>query len=611
MVIQDKLKTVPKKPGVYLLKDRKGKMIYIGKAKNLHNRIRSHFSFVKYEDSKHQWMMKTVVDFETIVTDSEVEALILEANLVKVHKPRYNVNLKDDKSYPYIRITHECYPRVFITRNIKSDGSKYFGPYTDVGSIRQLMAAVRRIFPTRTCSFRITDETIRQKKHKVCLNYHIGRCGGPCEGIVSQDEYSWMVEKEISFIRGKDTELVKDLENRMKEMAQKRRFEEAARLRNAIRAVSLFRSKQKVVDVSIVDRDLIAMAIHGEDVCCVVFHVRDGKIVNRQHFYLQCIEGCLDEEIVSSFLKQYYSRSDFVPAEVHVPVALSESRELSEWLSQKRNKKVVIVVPQKGKKSQLLEMCTRNAHLLLEELLVQKSQAVEWIAPSVKALQKDLGLKVVPKRIEAFDVSNIVGQDAVASMVVFENGKPKKSAYRKFKIRTVAGVDDFRMMAEAVGRRYARLLREKKPLPDLILVDGGKGQLSAVLNTLRKLAINDQPVIGLAKRLEEIYIPNMSDPQTLPKSSPSLRLLQRVRDEAHRFAVAYHRTLRKKRTAGSVLDDIPGIGEKRRNALLRHFGSIERIKNASIDEIISIEGMNRKVAENVLSTLKQQIKKNK
>jgi len=611
MVIQDKLKTVPKKPGVYLLRDHKGKMIYIGKAKNLHNRIRSHFSSVKYEDSKHQWMMKTVMDFETIVTDSEVEALILEANLVKVHKPRYNVNLKDDKSYPYIRITHECYPRVFITRNIKSDGSKYFGPYTDVGSIRQLMAAVRRIFPTRTCSFRITDETIRQKKHKVCLNYHIGRCGGPCEGIVSQDEYSWMVEKEISFIRGKDTELVKDLENRMKEMAQKRRFEEAARLRNAIRAVSLFRSKQKVVDVSIVDRDLIAMAIHGEDVCCVVFHVRDGKIVNRQHFYLQCIEGCLDEEIVSSFLKQYYSRSDFVPAEVHVPVALSESRELSEWLSQKRNKKVVIVVPQKGKKSQLLEMCTRNAQLLLEELLTQKLQAGEWIAPSVKALQKDLGLKVVPKRIEAFDVSNIAGQDAVASMVVFENGKPKKSAYRKFKIRTVTGVDDFRMMAEAVGRWYARLLREKKPLPDLILVDGGKGQLSAVLNTLRKLAINDQPVIGLAKRLEEIYIPNRSDPQTLPKSSPSLRLLQRVRDEAHRFAVAYHRTLRKKRTSGSVLDDVPGIGEKRRNALLRYFGSIERIKNASIDEIISIEGMNRKVAENVLSTLKRQIKKSK
>ncbi len=605
MIIQDKLKMVPEKPGIYLLKDRKGKMIYVGKAKNLHNRIRSHFRSGKYEDFKHKWMMKSVVDFETIVTDSEVEALILEANLVKVHKPRYNVNLKDDKSYPYIRVTSEFFPRVFVTRNIKSDGSKYFGPYTDVGSIRQLMAAVRRIFPTRICSFQITDETIRQKKHKVCLNYHIGRCGGPCEGIISQDEYAWMVEKVISFVQGKNRELVKDLEVRMKEMAQKRRFEEAARLRNEIHAVSLFQSKQKVVDVSLIDRDLIALAVHGEDVCCVVFHVRDGKIVNRQHFYLHCIEGCPDEEIVSSFFKQYYSRTDFIPAEIHVPVVLSESRELTEWLSRKRNKRVMIVVPRKGKKSQLLEMCTRNAHLLLEELLTQKLQAGEWIAPSVRALQKDLGLKVGPKWIEAFDVSNIAGQDAVASMVVFENGKPKKSAYRKFKIRMVEGIDDFGMMAEVVGRRYIRLLKEKKPLPDLILVDGGKGQLSAASNALKKLAVGDQPIIGLAKRLEEIYIPNRSDPQPLPKSSSSLRLLQRVRNEAHRFAVSYHRTLRKKRTSGSVLDDIPGIGEKRRNALLRYFGSIERIKNASIDEINSVEGMNRKVAENVLSTLKQ------
>lgn len=607
-MIEDKLKTVSTKSGVYLLKNRQGKIVYVGKAKNLRNRLRSHFKSGQIKDPKHQAMMQSVVDFETIVTDSEVEALILEANLVKSYRPRYNVNLKDDKSYPYIRITCESFPRVFVTRTIKSDGSKYFGPYTDVGSVRQLMAAIRRIFPVRTCSFLITEESIRQKKHKVCLNYHIGRCSGPCEGIVSKDEYDWTVEKISSFIQGRTGELVRDLENRMKETAQKQRFEEAARLRNAIRSVSLFRSKQKVADVSTVDCDLIAMAVRAGDVCCVVFHVRDGKIINRQHFYLQCLEGCSEEEILSSFLKQYYSRVDFIPAEVHIPVALSESREFTEWLSQKRGKKVAIVVPKKGKKSKLLKMCTRNACLLLEDLLVQKSKKEEWVAPSVKALQEDLKLETPPKWIEAFDVSNIGGQDGVASMVVFENGKPKKSAYRKFKIKTVAGIDDFGMIAEAVERRYSRLLREKKSLPDLILVDGGKGQLSAALKALKKMSVTDQSIIGLAKRLEEIFVPGIPDPQTLPKSSSSLRLLQRVRDEAHRFAVTYHRTLRKKRTVGSILDQIPGIGEKRRNALLKHFGSVEHIKNASLNEIAAVEGMNMKVAENLFSVLKKKSK---
>lgn len=603
-MIEDKLKTVSTKSGVYLLKDGNGKIIYAGKAKNLRNRLRSHFKSGKIEDPKHRLMMKSVVDFETIVTDSEVEALILEANVVKSHKPRYNVNLKDDKSYPYIRITNEPFSRVLVTRTVKSDGSRYFGPYTDVRSIRQLMATVRRIFPVRTCQFQMTEESIKKKKHKICLNYHIGRCSGPCEGIVTKDEYGWTIEKISSFIQGHTSELVKDLENRMKEMAQKQRFEEAARLRNAIQSVSVFRSKQKMVDVSTIDRDLVAVAVESDDVCCVVFHVRDGKIVNRQHFYLQCLEGCAKEEIVSSFLKQYYSKVDFIPAEIHVPVTLSESRELTKWLSQKRCKKVIIVVPKKGKKLKLLGMCTRNAHLLLEDLLIQKSKKETWIAPSVKALQKDLNLNVVPKWIEAFDVSNIGGQDAVASMVVFENGKPKKSGYRKFRIKTVQGIDDYSMMAEAVERRYSRLLQDKGPLPNLILIDGGKGQLSAALKVFKKLSVIDQPVIGLAKRLEEIFVPGLADPQTLPKSSASLRLLQRVRNEAHRFAIDYHRRLRKKRTVSSCLDEIPGIGEKRRKALLKHFGSIEHIKNASISELIIVEGMNKKVAENVLKTLK-------
>ncbi len=603
-MIEDKLKLVSSKPGVYLLKDSNGRILYVGKAKVLRNRLRSHFKPGRGEDRKHGLLMSQVKDFETIVTDSEVEALILEANYIKEHRPKYNVNLKDDKSYPYIRVTNGSYPRIFVTRKIVRDGSRYFGPYTDVGSMRQIMAAVRRIFPVRTCQLRIADETIRQKKHKVCLNYHIGRCLGPCEGLVSQKDYSRTVEQVVSFIQGNNNQLVKDLQERMKYLADRQRYEEAARLRDEISFISKFQSKQKVVDQSSSDRDLIAVDSEGEDGCAVVFDVRDGKIVNRRHFYLEGKMEVREEEFLTSFVKQYYLRMDYVPAEVYLSSFLDEQREVRDWLTKKRGKKVSLIVPKKGEKARLMEMCIRNAELLLEELKLQKSQNSDWTAPSVTALQKDLRLEKPPKRIEAFDVSNISGQDAVASLVVFENGKPKKSEYRKFKIRTVEGIDDFRMMAEAVERRMARLLNERKNLPDLILVDGGKGQLSASAAVLKKLSLPNQPIIGLAKRLEEIFVPGISDPQTLPKSSPSLRLLQRVRDEAHRFAIKYHRTLRKKRNIASLLDTVPGVGEKRRTALLKGFGSIEKIRGATVEEIAKIQGMNHRVAEKILEVLK-------
>ncbi len=603
-MIEDKLKLVPSRPGVYLLKDNRGKILYVGKAKILRNRLRSHFKPGRGEDIKHNLLMSQVRDFETIVTDSEVEALILEANYIKEHRPKYNVNLKDDKSYPYIRVTNEPYPRIFVTRRIVRDGSRYFGPYTEVGAVRQIMAAVRRIFPVRTCQLRITEETIKQKKHRVCLSYHIGRCLGPCEGLVSEEDYSYIVEQVVSFIRGNNNQLVKDLQKRMKYLANKKRYEEAARLRDEISFIAKFQSKQKVVDQSSIDRDLIAVESEGEDGCAVVFDVRDGKIVNRRHFYLEGKMEVRQEEFLASFVKQYYLRTDYVPAEIYLSFSLDEQRELRDWLTKKRGKRVNLVVPKKGEKARLMEMCIRNAELLLEELKLQKSKdSSDWIAPSVKALQKDLRLEKPPRRIEAFDVSNIAGQDAVASLVVFENGKPRKSEYRKFKIKTVDGIDDFRMMAEAVERRMVRLLSEKRNLPDLILVDGGKGQLSAAVAVLKKLSLPDQPVIGLAKRLEEVFIPGISDPQTLPKSSPSLRLLQRLRDEAHRFAITYHRTLRKKRSFVSLLDTIPGIGEKRRTILLKEFGSIERIRNAAVEEIAMLQGMNYKVAEKVLEVL--------
>ena len=604
-MLKQKLNTVPKKPGVYLLKDDKGKMLYVGKAKILRDRLRSHFRPGTDEDRKHRLMMSRVADFETIVTDSEVEALILEANLVKEHRPRYNINLKDDKSYPYIRLTAESFPRVFITRKIVQDGSSYFGPYTDVGAARQLMAAIRRIFPVRTCRLRITEETVLSKKHKVCLNYHIGRCRGPCEELISQSDYRWYVDQVVAFIQGRNNDLIRDLENKMKKLSQLKRFEEAALIRDEISSIASFQSKQKIVDGLMADRDLITVVSRDDDACAVVFNVRDGKITNRHHFYLKGVEDESENEILTSFLKQYYLRSDYIPKEIYLTSPLTEISEVKEWLSRKKRKTVELFVPQKGKKARLMDMCVRNAKLLLEELRLQKEQTESRIARSVEALQKDLSLDNPPNRIEAFDVSNIAGQDAVASMVVFENGRPKKSDYRKFKIKTVDGIDDFRMMAEVIERRMSRLLKEEKPLPDLILVDGGKGQLSAAVQVLKKLSLPDQPIVELAKRLEEVFLPGIPDPQNIPKSSAGLRLLQRVRDEAHRFAVQYHRTLRKKRTISSVLDAIPGIGEKRRNALLKAFGSVDAIRAASAEDIAKIDGLNRPVAKKIKNMLNE------
>lgn len=598
-LIEKKLKSVPRKPGVYLLKDGTGSILYVGKAKALRDRLRSHFKPGRDEEPKHRLMMRRVRDFEFIVTDSEVEALILEANFVKEHRPRYNINLKDDKSYPYIRVTDEVFPRVFVTRKIIRDGSRYFGPYTDVGSMRQLIAAIRRIFPVRSCRFQISEETIRAKKHRVCLNYHIGRCRGPCEGLVSREEYLWDVEQVVSFIQGKKDRLVETLTRRMAHLAGERQYEEAARLRDEIRSIDTFHERQKVVDDVKADRDLIAVAAEGEDACCVTFDVRDGKITNRHHFYLDGVEDESERDIISSFVKQYYIRKEFIPAEVFLAADVNEIEELEAWLSGKRGGRVRIFVPRRGKKAGLMDMVTRNARLLLEELKIQKTRSEEWIAPSLRALAEDLRLPNPPKRIEAFDVSNIAGQDAAASMVVFENAKPKKSEYRKFRIKTVQGIDDYQMMAEAVRRRLTRLLREEKPLPDLILVDGGKGQLSTAVSVLASLNLTGLPVIGLAKRLEEVFLPGIMEPQNIAKSSASLRLLQRIRDEAHRFAVAYHRSLRKKRTIASELDRIDGIGELRRKALLQAFGSLDGVKKATVEEIAGVKGMNRKVAERV------------
>ncbi len=594
--LQEKLDALPQKPGVYLFKDSRGKIIYIGKAKSLRNRVRSYFQAGRIEGPKLQRLVSRIADVEIIVTDSEMEALILEMNLVKEYKPRYNVNLKDDKSFPYIRVTNEPYPRIFPTRKIVRDGSRYFGPYTDVAQMRALLKTIGRIFPIRSCNYDINEETIRKGKYKVCLDYHIKKCDGPCEGLISEQEYQQIVNQVVNFINGRDQLVVQELTEKMKDLAARRKFEEAARIRDRIKFIENFQYKQKVVTDDFKDRDVVAVALEDEDACGVIFKIREGKIIGRQHYYLNGVFKDAFDEVVASFVKQYYLKADFIPKEIYLPAEIPEQDQVETWLSERAGGPVKIIVPKQGERAKLVAMCGKNAQLLLKELQLQKARAKDRPPHSVQALQRDLHLKHPPRRIEAFDISNIQGTDPVASMVCFVDGVAKKSDYRRFKIRSKQTPDDFAMMREAIARRYGGSLAEKLPLPDLILVDGGKGQLSAALQALKDVGKADIPVVALAKRLDEVFVPGQSEPQNIPRTSSGLKLLQRLRDESHRFANTFHRELRKKRTAVSELENIPGIGPARRRALLKYYGSVQAIREASVDDLLLVDGINEELA---------------
>ena len=587
--VEEQLKNLPTQPGVYLYRNEKGNVIYVGKAKSLRSRVRSYFQDSRHLDAKTQRLVRKIESIETIICDSEVEALILEATLIKEHHPRYNVFLKDDKSYPYIRITNEPFPRVFVTRRIIKDGSKYLGPYTDVKHLRHIMKTVPKIFPIRSCKFFLDDEVIAKKKVKLCLDYHIKRCQGPCEGLVSQEDYNAMIRQVEQFLKGKTRELLAELEQRMQEQAGKMNFEEAARLRDQINMIGQYGFvAQKVVSKDFVDRDVIALAQEDEDACAVVFKIRDGKVIGRLHFYLEGVAEKDDVEVLRPFLQQYYLNPDVRPRQVLLPFDLGEELQLLEnWLSETAGEKVDIIVPQIGEKKKLVNLCQKNAKFLLDELLLQKMKRKDHVPFNVRELQKNLNMENPPRRIEGFDISNIQGKDAVASMVCFVDGRPKKSEYRIFKIRSKDTPDDFMMMHEAVYRRYKRRLDEKEPLPDLILIDGGKGQLSSAVQALTELNIDvtDQPIIGLAKRLEEVFRPGSSEPMNISRRSAGLKLLQQTRDEAHRFAITHFRKQHKKSTLKSPLDDVPGIGPTRKKHLLKTFGSLKRIKTATIAEL--------------------------
>ncbi len=587
--IKNKLENLPAQPGVYIYRDENGKVLYVGKAINLRSRVRSYFQDSRHLAPRTQRLVRHITDIETILVDSEVEALILENNLIKEHKPRYNVVLKDDKSYPYIRITNEPFPRVFVTRRIVKDGSKYLGPYTEVKQLRHIIKTVNKIFPVRSCQFFLDDDVIAKGKVKLCLDYHIKRCQGPCEGLVSQADYNSMIRQLVQFLKGKTRELIGELEERMLQQSANMNFEEAARIRDQIQMVRDYHFiPQKVVLQDDDDRDVIAIAHTEEDACAVVFRIRDGKVIGRQHFYLANVAEQELPEILRNFLQQYYLTADQFPNQILLPMEIGDDQALIEkWLTQRSPHKVECFVPQIGEKKKLINLCQKNARYLLEDLKLQKLKRKDHVPFSVRELRKHLNLAKPPLRIEGFDISNIQGKDAVASMVCFMDGRARKSEYRIFKIRTKDTPDDFMMMHEVVFRRYKRRLAENAPLPDLILIDGGKGQLGSAVQALKDLGISveKQPIIGLAKRLEEVFIPEKSEPMNIPRKSAGLKLLQQVRDEAHRFAISHFRKQHKKSILKSPLDEIPGIGPARKQHLLKTFGSLKRIKMASLDDL--------------------------
>lgn len=585
--VQRKLENLPTDPGIYQYRDSDGRVIYVGKAKNLRNRVRSYFHAGGHRDAKTAALVRKIADIEIIVTDSEVEALILEDNLIKKLRPRYNILLKDDKSYPYIRVTNEPFPRVFSTRTRIIDGSRYFGPYTDARYVNYLLKTLRSIFPIRSCDLPLNEGAIAEGRFKVCLDFQIGRCLGPCEGHQSIDEYAAMMKQVVMILNGKTRRLERSLEEEMREQAELMRFEDAAATRNRLRKLREYSGKQKIVVDDLIDRDVVAIAQEDDDACAVVFQVRDGKLTGRQHHYMSGVLERSPEVVLDELIKRHYVAAEWAPEELLLPMELGDEYDvIKAMLEDRRGEgKVSIVVPKIGDRQKLVAMAQTNARFLLDELKIQRMKRAASVPRPVQSLQRDLSLDKPPRRIECFDNSNIHGTDPVSSMVCFVDGKPRRSEYRKYRVRTVDGPDDFATMKEVVGRRYQRVIDEGLALPDLVVIDGGKGQVGAATEAMSQLGLQHVPLIGLAKRLEEIVIPGQHDTLLLPRSSSSLRLLQQLRDEAHRFAITFHRTLRARRTLQTELTAIPGIGKKSAIKIFDLFGSVRGVCRATLEQL--------------------------
>ena len=586
--IKNALAVLPEKPGVYLMHDAEGKVIYVGKAVVLKNRVRSYFRNLASHTPKVRAMVAKIAEIETIITSSEVEALILECNLIKKYRPRYNISLKDDKSYPYLKVTmQEDFPRLHMTRRLMRDGAKYYGPYADAGAMYETMKLLKTMFPLRTCR--------KMNPDRPCLNYHIKRCLAPCAGYVSKDEYGKMIKSVCMVLDGRTTELERDLKQRMQQAAEEYAFEEAARLRDQLQAVERLNESQKAVTNNGGDMDIIGFAQDMTGNCLQIFFVRKGKLIGRDNFFLQD-GGEAPQEVLTAFIKQYYNEATFIPREIVLPqLPQAEEQQLIElWLREKAERKVELLTPQRGVKRELLQLANDNALKLLQERLRKGSLSLKNDEQAAEELQQALGLAHSLERMDCFDISHTQGSETVASMVVFRNGSISKKDYRKYKIVSAEGKpDDFKSMQEVVYRRY----KDYEDLPNLVVIDGGKGQLSSALEVIRGLGLADLPVVGLAKREEEIFIPHQSTSILLDRDSAALHLIQRIRDEAHRFAVTFHRKLRGKRNLVSVLDHVEGIGPKRRQALWKAFKTLDAMKAASVEELASVDGMNSTAAQ--------------
>ena len=581
MDIQESIKTkllqLPRNPGVYTFYNNDNQIIYIGKAKNLKNRVRSYFQNKASLSPKNTTMLRHVVNIEWIIVRSEVEALMTEANLIKRHKPKYNIDLRDDKSYPFIRITNEPYPQVFLTREVVKDGSKYFGPFTDVRHLRKTLKALNRVFPIRSCTYFIDHKVIEEKKISVCLDYHIKKCEGPCEGLVSKSNYSQMISRIEDFMKGKTKPTEGHILKLMKKASDHQNYEDATIYRDQLESITEFKNKQRLVATDFIERDVIALSKEDDFGIAVILRIRNGRIFSRDKLSISKLDANEGTNL-KNIITRFYFDSDFIPRELSLQNNPENEKGLLELLKKKRKGPVRFIYPKKGEKAKEIRITLQNAKLLLGEWKINKEKRKDLVPKILQQLQEDLNLSVAPRRIEAFDVSHLGGTNTVASMVCFVDAKPKKNEYRKYNIKNVNKIDDFASMNEVVYRRYKRLKKENKKLPDLILIDGGKGQLNTSVEVLKSLNLNFIPIIGLAKRLEEVFLPGYSDPQSINKQSSGLILLRRIRDEAHRFAITFQRGKRNKTITNSIFSSIKGLGKKRIKLLMQTYDGPKELR---------------------------------
>ena len=596
--ILEKVSHLPTTPGVYLWRDKYQRIIYVGKAINLRNRVRSYVQQDVNRSVKVTAMMRRAWDVETIQTKTEMEALILEATLIKEHHPKYNIMLRDDKTYPYVKITvQEDFPRLFMTRRLERDGAKYFGPFTDVTAVHHVLRILRSYYPLRTCK--------SMKVERPCLQYHMHYCEGPCMNYVTVESYRRYIDDIVALFEGKQVQVIQEITSKMEQASEDLEFELAAKYRDDLLSIQKVQEKQRMVTQR-GDMDVLGMAIDGPMVCIQLFFIRSGRLLGRENYFVQH-EGDSPELVMTEFIKQYYGGSTFIPKELLLPMDSADRELFSEWFTSMKGQQVEVSVPQRGYKKDLIKMAEENAQNFLAERRRQWQYTIDKAGGAVKKLAEVLDLPRLPERMECYDISHMQGAETVASMVVFEGGKPAKREYRRFKLKTVQGKpDDFASMAEIMERRYGN--EKDWPIPDLIIIDGGKGQLNAALPVIRAMGVTDVPVISLAKRIEEVFVEGESESIILEHHTPELQLLQQIRDEAHRFAITYHRRLRGKRNLESVLDHIEGIGPKRRKALYKHFGNLDAMRVAELEELESVEGMNKKAALAVYEFFRRNLK---